>query len=536
MPAASVPQWKLPRRRPGRCKANLDGQHWAPMQKDFDVIVVGAGGSGLAAAVSAAEQGAQVLVLEKQTQPGGTTGIAVGSYTAAGTTWQAEAGIDDCVADHIEDVAKFAPPEIEDRNHQRLRQHLLHHAAETLAWLAGKGLQFVGPRPEPPNRVPRMHNVAPGAKAYIAALQIALESLGGQLLCDARVDELIRDESGRVGGVEVLRRGRAEQFTARRAVILAAGDYSNNPTLIAEHKGGGFRDVEGINPAATGDGHRLALAIGAQLVNMDVTYGPEFRFISGTDDPFRQYLPAGEDVWSWVTGAIARRLPQWAMNYVIRQILVTWLHPEPALFRDGAILVNQRGERFVNEKATPDREIAAAEQPGKEAFLLLDGRLVKRYSAWPNFISTAPDTAYAYVSDYQRLRSDITVTGLSLTELVARMPTEMPALEATVAEYNRYVRGETGDRFRRTADRHPLEGGPWVLLGPLKAYFTTTEGGVAVNERMQALDEENRPIPGLFAVGQNGSGGQILWGHGLHLAWAFTSGRLAGKAAAGSEG
>ena len=68
-----------------------------------------------------------------------------------------------------------------------------------------------------------------------------------------------------------------------------------------------------------------------------------------------------------------------------------------------------------------------------------------------------------------------------------------------------------------------------MLLGPAKAYFTTTEGGAAINRRFQVLDEDEAPIPGLYAVGQTGLGGQILWGHGLHIAWAMTSGRLAGK-------
>ena len=71
--------------------------------------------------------------------------------------------------------------------------------------------------------------------------------------------------------------------------------------------------------------------------------------------------------------------------------------------------------------------------------------------------------------------------------------------------------------------------GPWVLLGPAKAYFTTTEGGVIINKKFQALDVKGNPILGLYAVGQNGLGGQILWGHGLHIAWAITSGRLVGK-------
>ena len=68
-----------------------------------------------------------------------------------------------------------------------------------------------------------------------------------------------------------------------------------------------------------------------------------------------------------------------------------------------------------------------------------------------------------------------------------------------------------------------------VLLGPAKAYFTTTEGGVAIDRQFRALDMQDEPIPGLYAIGQNGLGGQVLWGHGLHIAWAMTSGRLVGR-------
>ena len=95
------------------------------MQQEFDVIVAGAGGSGLAAAYSAAQHGGKVLVLEKRSQPGGTTGIAVGSFTAAGTSLQREANIEDDVLSHAEDAAKFPPPEIEARNNAPLRAHFL---------------------------------------------------------------------------------------------------------------------------------------------------------------------------------------------------------------------------------------------------------------------------------------------------------------------------------------------------------------------------------------------------------------------------
>lgn len=137
----------------------------------YDVVIVGAGGSGLAAAARCAELGLSVVVLEKQPRPGGTTGIAVGSFTANRTKFQQQGGVEDSLDDHVRDAGKFAAPAIEERNQDALRRHFLSEASKTLDWLTGMGLSFFGPSPEPPNRVPRMHNVVPNAKAYIAALQ-----------------------------------------------------------------------------------------------------------------------------------------------------------------------------------------------------------------------------------------------------------------------------------------------------------------------------------------------------------------------------
>jgi len=156
--------------------------------------------------------------------------------------------------------------------------------------------------------------------------------------------------------------------------------------------------------------------------------------------------------------------------------------------------------------------------------------LVVRYSSWPNFISTAPDIAYAYVNDYQRLRKDITTTGYTLEDVALRGGLDAAQLQKTVSQFNEYIEGKSSDRFERRDDTRPLRTDPWVLMGPLKAYFTTTEGGAAVNNKLQVLDGDDQVIPGLYAVGQNGLGGMILWGHGLHIAWAMTSGRLAGSA------
>jgi len=481
---------------------------------EFDVVVVGGGGSGLAAAVSAAEHGLGVVVLEKRPQCGGTTAIAVGSFTGSATRMQRARGIDDSVAAHAEDAGKFAAPEIEARNHGALRRWFLGETAATLDWLMGMGIAFQGPNPEPPNRVPRMHNVVPGARAYIATLEARLKKLGGRVRCECAAEELLRT-NGRVTGVRAATPEGTVEYFARRGVVLAAGDYANSPATIGACKGNRFAAIEGINPHAAGDGHRLAAEAGARLVNMDVTYGPELRFVAPEWKGFWQRLPTHGPA-ARIMGRLLPLVPKFVLHAIIKRLLVTWQHPENGLFDDGAVLLNAAGGRYCDERVWPDREIATAAQPGKIGYLLLDGRLVERYSAWPHFISTAPRIAYAYVADYRRLRPDVTVRGESLAEVARARGLPIAAVEATVAEYN------------RTAER-PLERGPWVLLGPAKAYFTTTEGGVAIDDHLRALDERGVVIPGLYAVGQNGLGGQVLWGHGLHIGWAITSGRLVGK-------
>ena len=440
---------------------------------EWDVIVVGAGGSGLAAAVSAAEQGLSVLVLEARPAPGGTTALAVGSFTAAGTDQQRRADIIDDVAHHAEDARRFAPTAIESRNNNPMRRHFLGHFADTLRWLERFGLVFHGPSPEPPNRVPRMHNVVPSGRAYISTLSARLLMLGGELRCSTPVTRLLQ-EGNHVFGVMAGTPGEESPLQARLGVVMATGDYAAAPDLIARHKGERFSAIEAINPHANGFGHRLLESAGAQLVNMEITYGPELRFVSPPD--------TAEAIWQ---------------------------HPENALFEDGAALINARGERFCDETLSPEREIGLAEQPGKTAYILMDGPLIARYSGWPHFISTAPNLAYAYVTDYIRLRPDITVTAPNLGEVA-------------------HSQGMSGRTLSESAEARGLARGPWLLLGPAKAYFTTTEGGAVITERLEVVGRAGGVITGLYAVGQAGLAGMILWGHGLHIAWAMTSGRLVG--------
>ncbi len=501
------------------------------MKESFDVVIVGGGGSGLATGVSAAQNGSSVIVLEKRPELGGTTGIAIGSFTANRTTLQRKEGIEDNPDDHEADAGLFGPLEIQSRNNSQMRRFFLGHSPETLDWLMEMGLRFHGPSPEPPNRVPRMHNVVPNAKAYIAALQSRLFALGGTVICNARAEALVK-EGDRIVGVRARIDDRTITIRARRGVVLAAGDYSSAPEVITRYKGARFAAIEGINPYCSGDGHLMAEQVGAQLLNMDVTYGPEIRFVPPARKPFSQLLPAS-GFMARLMGSLLPLVPRPFINAMIKRLLVTWQHPEDKLFEDGAILISSRSERFCNEKASPEREIRISEQPGKICYILLDKRLAQKYSTWPHFISTAPEIAYAYVKDYRRIRPDITMVREDLKGLAEVRGLPVEPLQRAVEDYNRYVAGREADPYGRTGDKAPLVDGHWWLLGPAKPYFTTTEGGLGINESFQVLDPTGRPIEGLYAVGANGMGGMILWGHGLHIAWAITSGRMVGRLLAG---
>jgi fumarate reductase flavoprotein subunit len=489
-----------------------------------EVVVVGGGGAGLAGAVSAASAGASVTLIEKCETLGGTTGIAIGSFTASGTLLQKNMGIQDTPEWHDEDMSAFAGHR-DALNNVKLRRYFAQNSNATLEWLYSLGLQFYGPSPEPPNRVPRMHNVIPSAKTYIAMFQAKALSLGVRILPGHKALRLIQDADHRVTGVIAEGPGGAQvRLEASKGVILAAGDYSNGAAVKQQFLPRDVAAIDGINPNSTGDGHLLAREAGADLVNMELVYGPELRFISPPKPPFAQLLPANPRL-ARVLGTLVRFVPRPILHRMLKRLLVTWQHPETSLFRDGALLINRNGQRFCDETSTP--ELAVAGQPVKSAWILLDGKLAQRYSAWPHYISTAPDIAYAYVEDYRRLRPDIYADGKSLDDLAVTMGWNAADLKESVAAYNRAATGGAPDPFERRQFSSPLVEPPFIALGPLKSWIVTTEGGVRINQDMEALDSFGVPIPGLYAAGSNGMGGIVIWGHGLHIAWALTSGRLA---------
>ena len=161
------------------------------------------------------------------------------------------------------------------------------------------------------------------------------------------------------------------------------------------------------------------------------------------------------------------------------------------------------------------------DQPDKLAYILLDRRMAALFSAWPHFVSTAPGVAYAYVDDYRRNRSDVFTQTPTLEALAGQLSMPAAAIAATVRAHN-----------AGAGNRPQLGEGPYVALGPVRAVFVHAEGGLAVDHAHRVLGDGDRPIAGLYAAGSTGQGGLLLKGHGHHLAWAFVSGRRAGRNAA----
>ena len=487
----------------------------------YDIIVVGGGGTGLMAALAAAKKGAKVVVLEKAPRLGGTTALSVGTVAASATRLQRENGIDDNPDAHFEDMGLFKPEQA-NRDNLALRRILVDHVPETIAILEECGVVFMGPLPEPPNRVPRLHAIIPHSRGFIDHLSRACVMHGVEIKTNMRVERLLVG-AGRVSGVSVCNQdGSRQDFNAKQSVILASGDFSAAGRSYKErYMTGALLDIGGINPLSTGDGQAMGEAIGSEVINGDMAWGPELRFVAPSVPSIIASLPT----WPFLAKFLLKAMnycPDWIMRPFLMGFVTTFLAPSPNLFQKGAILINQQGDRFCDERNRPQDHLG--QQSPDSGFIVFGSEIAALFQAWPHFISTAPGVGYAYLKDYEGARKDIVHKEDTLQALAQSLTIPLHALEKSVARHNQdAVTNKT---------LQPIQQGPFYALGPVKSWIVFSEGGLKIDTSFRVLDSQGQALRGLYAAGSAGQGGVLLEGHGHHLAWAFTSGRLAGEKAA----
>ena len=480
-------------------------------KKLFDIVVVGGGGAGLAAAIEAASLGVRVVLLEKNNHLGGSTAWSIGSISSTLTPHQKKKKIIDSPQHHWEDMPGFAG-DLGDRDNDELRKILCDEIPNTFQWLLDSGVRFLGPMPEPPHRQPRMHNVLPNSRSFIYHLERRAKKAGVVIKFNSNVTKLIQDKN-EVAGVIVRTKNGEEIYAAKGGVILASGDFTNSEVLKARFMGLQAAKVEAVNSSSTGDGHVMAEILGGQILNGDLALGPELRFIAPVKETLMRRLPP----WAWFSTLIEwsiELLPDFMLRPFLMKFLTTALAPSISLFEYGAILVNQDGLRFGDEKKQP--ALRVPDQPGKVRYIILDRDLAEKFNFWPHFISTAPGIAYAYTNDYKVNRPDVYTQANSIKELSIKLKMNLQNLEKSLNQ----------------STEISLSKGPFVALGPVRSVFVHNEGGLKVDSNHRVLDSMNKPISGLYAAGSTGQGGLLLKGHGHHLAWAFVSGRRSGRIAA----
>ena len=323
------------------------------MAQEFDVVVLGGGGSGLAAAIEAASLGRRVALIEKDSVLGGTTARSVGSISATNTPHQLERGILDSSEDHFLDLCRFNAPLGIDGN-AALQRILVENVPDTFRWLMSMGLEFFGPMKELPHRKPRMHNVLPNSRAYAYHLERRARSLGVSIMTSTRARSFLL-ASNRVIGVRCEDNGGTRELQARGGVVVCTGDYAGSAEKRVKYISSEFAAVEPVNPVNTGDGHDMVLAIGGRILNAHLHLAgirfqaPPARWITRLP-PYR-----------WATRIMRVALEQLGgslLRPLVMSFLVTVLVPSPKLFQRGAILVNRNGERFCDELNNPGPQVA----------------------------------------------------------------------------------------------------------------------------------------------------------------------------------
>ena len=455
-----------------------------PKTSNYDVVVIGAGGAGFSAAITARNAGANVVLLEKMPAVGGNSLISGAEMNAAKNWVQPKLGInDDSPELHAEDTFKGG----DGKGDMKVINVMTHQALDAAKWCR----DYLGVRFEDDNlfffgghsRKRALIPVGHTGTEFIAKFQAKADELGIPVITNMKAEELIKDKDGRVVGVKATMDGSEYTFNAKGGVVLATGGFGANPEMVKKYNpkiDERFKTTDA--PGSTGEALYMAERAGAELVNMG----------------YIQTYPICDPL----SGAI--------------ELIAD------ARF-DGAIMLNQEGKRFVEELQRRDvLSEAILNQTGRYCWVL-----------WNDKIGSISNTVKAHANEYEAFTKQGIMTTCDDLKCIADF-TKIPfdQLQKTVKRVSDMA-GKGNDKdFNHRAGLMDMQQGKYYVI---KAVPSThhTMGGVRINEKAEALTAEGKVIPGLWAAGEVTGvthGTNRLGGNAYTDIIVF--GRIAGEAAA----
>jgi len=464
---------------------------------ETEIVIAGGGGAGLAAAVAATEMGAKVIVLEKRRSLGGNSALAGGIFAVESPTqrrMRIDVNRDECFKVAMDYAHKTINP--------RLFRAFVDKSGDTVKWLEDKGLKIYDVPPYYPGQALRTwHCPKEGGREIIKVLVKACKALGVPLVTQARVTKLLLNEKGMINGVLAKRKRKPLRIMAK-SVIIATGGYAGNKQLIKQYYPLDTENIYRIGLPHMGDGLLMATEIGADTEGLGTLH------LTGPGSPDSRIL----------TGLIT----------------------EP-----NTIWVNKKGERFIDEEAgfkSFEAVNAQMRQPDNLSFTLFASE-IKQYLT-ENGLSKGISSPYraqkvklAWLKELPLFAEQGAVKiSDSWDEIANWIGCDAKVLKATIEEYNTACDQGYDPIFAKSRKYlKPLRTPPYYAIRGYPGLLTTI-GGIKINEHMEVIDQNDKPIPGLYAGG-NDTGGWEPDTYNINLSgstfgFAINSGRIAGENAA----
>ena len=453
------------------------------LTETHDVVVIGAGGAGLTAAIEAKAAGADVIVLEKMPAAGGNTLISGAEYAASNNWLQKEMGIEDSVEQHMEDTLKGG----DHVNNPDLVRVVAENALAGAEWLRdfvnveweNELMQFGG---HSAKRSLIPHGAS--GKEIITKQLDKAEEMGIPVLLNTKATALITDDAGKVVGVEAEGKDADYTFNTNKAVIIAAGGFGSNVEMRVKYNPDIDESILSTNsPGSTGDGIVMAEAVGADLTGME----------------YIQTYP------------------------ICDPLSGTLLYVDDARLYAHTIIVNLEGKRFVEELGRRDEmSMAIKAQTGSVCYELMDQNGFDKSHLQENH---AAEIDYLY-------NHDLFVKADTLEEAAAFFGIDAAELQVTVDNYNSYVADGVDPEFNKRSMPSTIEQAPYYILKAVPAVHHTM-GGIMINENAQVVNTDGQVIEGLYAAGEvtGGIHGKNRLGSNA-IADITVFGRIAGQNAA----